>query len=149
MSDVVVSDTSCLILLSKIGQLELLHALFENILLTPEVAIEYSETLPEWIHISESNSKLIPELDHKLDSGEATSIRLAKEKRATLIIDELKGRRIAQQYNLKITGTLGISVKAKQLNRISTLKPLLDQLKDQGFRISNRLYNRALQLVNE
>jgi predicted nucleic acid-binding protein len=149
MSDVVVSDTSCLILLSKIGQLELLQALFEKILITPEVAIEYTETLPEWIHISESNSKLIPELDYKLDSGEATSIRPAKEKRATLIIDELKGRRIAQQYNLKITGTLGILIKAKQFNRISTLKPLLDQLKDQGFRISNRLYNRALELVNE
>ena len=34
MSKTIISDTSCLIVLSKIGQLEILHHLFGNILTT-------------------------------------------------------------------------------------------------------------------
>jgi len=51
MPSIVISDTSCLILFHKIGQLGLLQKIYDNIITTPEVAEEYSEKLPAWIKI--------------------------------------------------------------------------------------------------
>ncbi len=49
MGDLIVSDTSCLIVLSKIQQLDLLKSLFSTVIVTPEVVAEFGEPLPEWI----------------------------------------------------------------------------------------------------
>jgi predicted nucleic acid-binding protein len=46
----VITDTSCLIVLSNIGQLDILRELYKTMLITPEVAAEFGEFLPEWIH---------------------------------------------------------------------------------------------------
>ena len=51
MRSIVISDTSCLILFHKIGHLELLHKVYDNIITTPEVVNEFSELIPEWIKI--------------------------------------------------------------------------------------------------
>jgi hypothetical protein len=51
MSSVVISDTSCFIILSKIDELDLLHKVYENIFTTPEISAEYGESLPEWVKI--------------------------------------------------------------------------------------------------
>ena len=51
MHNIVISDTSCLILFHKIGHLELLHKVYDNIITTPEVVNEFSELIPEWIKI--------------------------------------------------------------------------------------------------
>jgi predicted nucleic acid-binding protein len=48
----VIADTSCLIVLSNIGQLDILRELYKIVLITPEVAVEFREILPEWIHIT-------------------------------------------------------------------------------------------------
>ena len=49
----IVSDTSCLIVLSKTGQLDLLHDLFSQVFVTPEVVREFGEPLPNWISVQE------------------------------------------------------------------------------------------------
>jgi predicted nucleic acid-binding protein len=51
MQKTIISDTSCLILLEKIGELALLHQLFGTIITTPEVAAEFGSTLPIWFEI--------------------------------------------------------------------------------------------------
>ena len=50
-TQIIISDTSCLIALTNIGLLGVLQNLYETVLATPEVAGEYGEPLPEWISI--------------------------------------------------------------------------------------------------
>ncbi len=51
MQKTIVSDTSCLIIFEKIGELDLLEKLFGKILITQEVADEYGLELPGWISV--------------------------------------------------------------------------------------------------
>jgi predicted nucleic acid-binding protein len=48
---IVIADTSCLIGLFNIGKLDVLHRLYGEVIITPEVAGEYALALPEWISI--------------------------------------------------------------------------------------------------
>ena len=47
--EIIISDTSCLIVLSKIGELDLLGRWYQNIVTTIEIANEFGEELPDWI----------------------------------------------------------------------------------------------------
>lgn len=47
----IVADTSCLILLEKIGELDVLHKLFGRITITETVAEEYGSSLPDWVKV--------------------------------------------------------------------------------------------------
>lgn len=85
-----------------------------------------------------------------MDKGEAETIILANEIDADLtIIDETLGRFHAKNASLKITGTLGILLKAKSSGYIEKIKPLFYQLKDRGIWLSDKLINRVLNLANE
>jgi len=67
-----------------------------------------------------------------------------------LIIDEQLGRKIAIEYNLKITGILGILIEAKRQGLISLVKPILDDLINIAkFWVNSSLYNRILSIVGE
>ena len=52
MSEVVIADASCLILLDKIGYLNLLKSLFSEVFVTQEVIEEYGNPLPSFIRSS-------------------------------------------------------------------------------------------------
>ncbi len=97
MPDIIISDTSCLILFHNIGELELLHKVYNTITTTPEVAREFSEKLPEWIKIERVKDKKYQEfLETQVDLGEASAIALAKEMDyPLLLLDDLKARKLA------------------------------------------------------
>jgi len=65
------------------------------------------------------------------------------------LIDERKGRQIAQNMGIRITGTLGILLQAKKLGLIENIKPLLDKLITENIRISEPLYNSILEQASE
>lgn len=111
MPKVIISDTSCLIALSKINKLEILKDLFNSVFITKEVCEEFDDYLPEWILIKEVISiDFQKKLQNKLDVGEAA---LAKEiKDPLLIIDEIKGRTFAESLDIEIIGTLGVLLLA-------------------------------------
>jgi predicted nucleic acid-binding protein len=151
MQRIIIADASCLILLDKIGKLQLLRKLFGTITITPEVASEFGSQLPFWI-------KTLPTLDKTLqlyiekfvDKGDARAITLAKEFRnSLLIIDDLKGRIFAQKTGIAITGTLGIIVEAKFAGIITSIKPLLLKIKKTNFRISKELEDQILKIAGE
>jgi uncharacterized protein len=105
-----------------------------------------------WLEIqAPSNLELLHQLSQSLDPGEAEAITLAIELSADrLPIDERLGRNIATNYGLKLRGLLGVLINAKQQRLIPALKPILDRLMVQaGFRVSQALYNWALQEVGE
>lgn len=147
----IISDASCLILLHKIGELHLLQKLYGSIMTTPVVANEFGKPLPEWIHLQNpvnNNYELL--LKVALDQGEASAIALALEhKQCLLIIDEQKGRKIALQLGLTITGTLGVLVQAKQNGFVEKLSPLLAKVKQTDFRLSEQLIEEALKQAGE
>jgi len=151
MQATIISDTSCLILLNKIGELQLLQKLYGKIITTQIVADEFVSHLPDWISIQNpSDTKIQVVLNAALDKGEASALALALEQEdCLLIIDELKGRKLAQQLGLTITGTLGVLAQAKQQGYIPMLKPLLDKVKRTDFRLSERLIQETLRQVGE
>ena len=57
MHKAIISDTSCLILLEKIGELEILNKLYGTIITTAEVASEFGQTLPSWIELKQPSDK--------------------------------------------------------------------------------------------
>jgi predicted nucleic acid-binding protein len=162
MEMIVVSNTSPLSNLAAIGRLELLQQIYGRILIPPAVyqeIIDSGETDPatlaiqtlDWIECkSITNQSLLQKLQINLDPGEAEAITLAVEVKAErLIIDERRGRNEAIQLGLQITGLLGILIAAKQQGFISLVQPILDDLRENGFWINERLYTESLQLAGE
>jgi len=151
MSKVVISDTSCFIILSKIGELELLHKVYENIFTTPEIVAEYGETLPEWIEIVSVQDKYKQQLfEMQLGKGESSAMALSLEiPDSILIIDDYKARKAAEILNLKFIGTIGLIIKAKLNGVIPSVKPLLQKIKLTNFRLSSDLEQYALKEAGE
>jgi predicted nucleic acid-binding protein len=151
MQAVIISDASCLIILDKIQELDLPKMLFGQITITQIVSEEFGRPLPEWIVIqnpSNIGNQLI--LETSVDKGEASSIALAMEQTdCLLIIDELKGRKLAKRLGLNITGTLGLIVQAKVIGLIPSVRPLLTKIKLTNFRLSEQLEKAILLQVGE
>ena len=151
MQKVIISDTSCLILLDKIGELNLLNKLFGQITITQEIAEEFKNELPDWFKIESPANKTYQKiLEASLDRGEASAIAYAIEQSdCLLIIDDHKGRKYAEQLGIKITGTLGVIVDAKLNGLINSVKPLLERIKATDFRLTADLERRTLEKSNE
>ena len=151
MRQIVISDTSCLITLTRIGELDLLCRLYQHVWVTPEVAREYGGGLPEWIGIKETKDKIQQRrLETILDIGEASAIALALElPDSFVIIDEQKGRQVAREHNIPVIGLLGILIDSKNQGFIPSVKPKLEQLRKCGFRFSVKLEKTILDLAGE
>jgi predicted nucleic acid-binding protein len=141
MAEAVISDTSCLIAITNIGRLELLRKLFGNVIVTPTVRQEFGDGLPDWFQvIAPDSTEILLELEARLDAGEASAIALALQlEGATLIIDELKGRRAAILLGINIIGTIGVLARAKNQGLLESPATVLDELQRAGFRISDEL----------
>jgi predicted nucleic acid-binding protein len=151
MPRIVISDTSTLILLHKINELDLLEKVYGQLITTPEIASEFGEKLPEWISLqSVKDRKYQKFLETQVDLGEASALALAAEfEDVLLLLDDLKARKLAAKLMFKTTGTLGIIHKAKELGIIPKVKPIIDKLLSTNFRISNDVVNEILKLNSE
>lgn len=156
---IVISDTTALSNLIQINELELLQKIYfeiripayvhRELLVLEELGIQISEILDkEWIHVEEvENTPLLEKIILELDRGEAEAIVLALESKADLIlIDEKQGRRIAQAMGLQIIGTIGILLKAKQMQLIKSVREKMDELRQIGFWISDGLYQQIVHI---
>jgi predicted nucleic acid-binding protein len=151
MLKTIIADTSCFIILTNIGELDLLRKLYGQIVTTIDVATEYGEKLPEWVEITEVTDKYKQQLlELHIDKGESSAIALALEiPNSTLILDDNKARKIAEHLGLTFTGTIGVIVKAKHQGIIPSIKPILENMKKTGFRISVEIEIQALKQANE
>ena len=153
----IVSNSSPLIALAKIGMLDILRndidipkAVFDEIT-KPEK--EYAKELHEWGKdkvIEVENRKAVEYLELIIDGGEAETVVLAEELNVdAVLIDDLKARKIAKFRGLNVIGTVGVLLNAKDKGLISDIKPLLDELIKKRRRISEELYGHALELAKE
>ena len=155
---VVVADTSPLIYLSRVGALGLLHTLFGEVVVPRAVWTEVVEQrtaapgldalrIANWLRVVDQE---LPVLDLGLDAGETAAILLAESLQADLLlIDECLGRRVAESRGLIVRGTLGVLVQARRTGALPALRPVLERLVADGFRISPALIREALTAVGE
>ncbi len=160
---VVVSDTSPIRALEFVDHLDVLPILFGSVLLPPAVAAELARAggrfrsidVSQYAYLQTQPTNDKDEVNHLmsvLDRGEAEAIVLACEVAAhAILIDEAGGRQIArQQFGLRVTGTLGILLAAKDRGLVLAVRPLVDQLRDGlGFFVSESLYQEILRLASE
>lgn len=151
MPELIICDTSCLILFDKIGKLELLRQCYDNIYVTPEIAEEFGKALPNWVKIKAARNQALQQiLTQILGQGESSAIALTFDLPGTLVaLDDLKARKVAKSLNLKITGSLGILVKAKEQGFIEKLLPVLQQVQQTDFRISENIVRKILATIGE
>ena len=150
---IIIADSSTLITLLDTDNFTLLFDLFEEIIITDEV---YNEITQKFYHkekidacILSSKLKLIA-IEHnnmyemlrkRLDAGESESIALAKKLELPLIIDERKGRKIAQSLEINIIGFVGIVLKLLEKEIITKTKAIkiVKQVEENDFRLSDGL----------
>ena len=151
MPSVVISDTSCFIILSKIDELDLLYKVYENIFTTPEIVAEYGEALPEWVKITSVKDKYRQQLlEMQLGKGESSAMALSLEMPDSIVIlDDYKARKAAEILNLKFIGTIGLIIKAKLMGVIPSVKPLLQKIKQTNFRLSIDMEQYAIKEAGE
>jgi predicted nucleic acid-binding protein len=144
----------------KINHLHILKDLYGKILIPKEVFNEieagknrefYTDLSKiSWIKIEKIKDEKSLSYFLDLDKGEAEAIVLATEREADLIIlDESLARFHAKHIGIKITGTAGILLKAKQFGYLNEIKPILIELKEKGIWLSDDLVHSILELAKE
>ncbi|MFA6143818.1 MAG: hypothetical protein WCW84_04885 [Sulfurimonas sp.] len=151
----IISDSTTLIVLFDLDRTDLLSNLFSTIIIPTSVFKEISTknelVLPNFMSvIAVQNSELLESLKMILDDGESEAIALAVETKSKLIIDEKKGRKIAINQGVEIIGLLGIvylNVKREFLLKQQAIK-LLDDIQTHGYRISQRIIDDMLEMLD-
>ena len=149
MKERAVTNSTCLIALERIGQLDLLPALFEEVVAPPSVHEELGAP-PSWLAVkSPANRTTVDAFRLLVHEGEAEAIALAAELGWRVILDDRKARGLARRMGLKVVGTIGLLVRAKQSRIIPAIKPLITALEGVGFRLDADLKAEALRLAEE
>lgn len=160
---IIVSDTSPVSNLILIERLDILHKLFDEIIIPPAVDAEiraleqFGKDLSEyetaeWIKISApANLQKVKTLQTNLDEGESQAIALALEINCDLLLmDERIGTNIARQEGLQTVGLVGVLIKAKEEKIIETVGAILVDLKDKaGFWLTAKLEQKILEKLGE
>ena len=148
---IVVSNTSPIVALDFLGHLDLLKALFGQVLIPSAVRQELqSRDVPSWISVHPVRDPN-PDLKlEELDRGEREAIALAVELGAQLtLLDDLSARRHAGRLGLAKVGTIGLLLRAKQEKPIENLGPEIERLAKLPFHLCPDLVKRALLEAGE
>jgi predicted nucleic acid-binding protein len=156
---ITVSNTTPIISLSSIGKIQILKDLFQEIIIPQAVYDEikvkqgygYNEVDLSFITVQTiQNTEREKFLLEQLDAGEVQAIVLSEEINANnTIIDENTGYIIAKESGLNVIRTLSILLKAKEVEIITEIKPLLDEMISKGRWYSNHVYYSFLKKANE
>lgn len=163
LNQIVVADTSPLIIFGRLDSIYIIEQLFKTILIPSEVANECLQdiTRPRAIAIKKAISKKAIKLAARppkknfnflldiLDAGEAATIQLAVEKKASLLIDERLERKVAKNLGLKIIGTAGLLLLAKEHKIIDKIAPFIHSLEKHKFYLAANLKQALLEQADE
>ncbi len=164
-SRLLVADSGPLIALAKLRLLDLPAALYSTVWVPAAVLQECTEagSFPDGQRITTALAAgwLVPCADAQpspadvwagltgLDPGECSAISIALALGADLLIDEAAGRRAARAVGLPVVGACGLLLRGKALGRLQRVRPLVDDLRQQGYFISPALQAEVLRLAGE
>lgn len=153
---IVVADTSPLNYLVLIGEIELLRALYDKVLIPREVhsellrmraplAIrEWAAALPGWCEVRSATTTDDPKL-RELDPGERDAIQLALDSGVdTVLMDEVDGRREAARRHLHVIGTLAVLEQGAHRGLVN-FRDALQRLEHTNFRLSAAVRDEFLK----
>ena len=159
----VVSNAGPLIWLSRIGKFEILRELFTQVWIAPEVyaeVVERAAGYPSATNVVKAcaegwfkvvnieDTQRIDLLCAELHAGEAQSIVLALERGVKiLLVDDLKARNFAVAAGLHVIGTAGILLQAYFEGEAIDVPALLNQMRQDGFRLSEKVYQDILSRI--
>ena len=166
MTGIVVADTGPLIVLGRVECFKLLHDLYQDVLIPPAVreelhlgsgrpgARQSAEALEQgWLQVQElsaGSAQALSDLMLVLDPGEAEAILLAEEMNCKfLLIDERKGRAIANRRGVPVVGIAGVLLAAKKRGLIDAVMPILQNMEQAGYRMSAGLTKEIARLAGE
>ena len=161
-----VSNSSPLIHLARIGRLGLLHSLFSPLTIPGAVhrevvsegrdrpgASEVARAVADgWLTVAlVADSPGLQQLRAALDEGEAEAIQLALQLQPDrVLLDEAPARRQAERLGLKVTGTLGVLLRAKQTGLLPSVAAELPRLQTEGgFHIAPKFVAQILSAAGE
>ncbi len=157
----IICNTSPLQYLHQLGLLDAVRAIVGQMIVPPAVVAELEEgrfrgvDLPElhkldWVLIRTPQSRTFVPLVTDLGSGETEVLMLALEApEATVVLDDALARQLAEVLGLRLTGTLGLLLDAKQAGLVPALTPVLDQLQALRFRLAPHTRAAVLKLAGE
>ena len=157
MHRIVVTDSTPIISLLRIGQLEILKDTYQEIIIPyavlDEVTIKDTRFWKkhDWIHaIAIKNLAAKEMFSSALHAGEVEVMLLSKEIGADLVImDDSLARRHAKYLGLTVTGTIGVLLRAKSIGVIKNIAPVLNKLIQNGFYISDNVFREIMRLADE
>jgi len=154
---IAVADTSPILYLLLIDEVDLLPTLFRDVLVPSEVieelrhpsapgkVAEWLGQAPDWLRIETTSPAPSPPQLDALDRGEREAIRLARQQHADLLIlDDKAARLAARDLGLQITGTLGV-LEAAARRHLVDLRGAVNRLRKTSFRASPALLAEILR----
>lgn len=157
----VIINSTPLIILCNIGKIDILRKLYGEIVIPEAVYMEVTAkkdsacrqiTTADWIHMERIKNSFDKKMyKAKLHDGEVEVMILAQEedKADLVIIDDNAAKKTAKYLDLTVTGTIGVLLKAKRNGIIQEIRPVLEEMKRNGFYISNSLEQRILAQAGE
>ena len=157
----IVADAGPLIAFTRIGRLDLLHAVAGEVVIPDAVYADVvikGKGRPGSIELEGANWIQRRTLTHRtalsslpahLHAGEAEAILLAVELRVALLIDERRGRKAALDHGVEVFGSLSILAQAKRRGIIEQAKPLLGAMLAAGYWIDEELVPAFLKELGE
>jgi len=158
----IVPDTSLLLYLGRIGKVDVLPLLYKEVCVPEKVVRELdvgrllrADTIDpstlDWVKVVLVSQEEIDALpSSQLGIGEQSVITYVKSHAGYVAgLDDRLARLFAEQLGIKAVGMIGVLLKAKRAGLISSLGPVLESARTQGFRMSKELYQEALLLAGE
>lgn len=159
----VVADSGPLIALARIGRLDLLTKVVEQVLVPHTVAAESTRepdkpgahAIRAALHSGLLQETADPDTASlaaalaQADPGELAAIVLAAALPAPALIDDAIARRIARTQGVQVIGTAGILLRAKQTGAVEHIAPLLAQMRANGYYLSEALIEEMLRRSGE
>lgn len=152
----IIGDSSALIALSVVDKLELLEKLYENLCVPQAVYDEVTQVgRPQSDKLKQFLQSRVKVVDLNLTKlglglGELEAITLYKELDAdVLLIDDNRAKKYAVLNDVKVIGSLGVLIKAKEHGYIEKIKPFLEAIMKSEVYISDKLVSRVLDICDE
>lgn len=157
----IVINASPLIFLTKLELIDIIIHLFEVVIIpngVKEEILKQEDKTSEWINSTKKSNIEIEKIDEipsyikawDLGKGESEVIAFArKNEQFITALDDKAARNCANSLKIKVIGTLGLILFAKNQGIISNASEYLHKLKQLGYRIDDDTFQYALYLANE